>query len=157
MPIPVPGPGLNPPPVPPAQNESYKDLRWLNALRNRVLASLTGLKVAPGQDVGGTSQQSPDGTTALTLNLNDTGVTAGAYGDSTHVGQFTVDSKGRLTEASSVAISYPPVQFPIYTGGRPVSPSDGICGIDPGLTPPRPIWAYSASGTGWIDATGAAV
>lgn len=39
------------------------------------------------------------------FSLPPTGVTAGTYGDSTHVGQFTVDAYGRLTSASSVAIS----------------------------------------------------
>lgn len=33
------------------------------------------------------------------------GVTAGTYGDSTHVGQFTVAANGTLTAASSVAIA----------------------------------------------------
>jgi len=37
--------------------------------------------------------------------LGTSGVSAGTYGDATHVGQFTVDAKGRLTAASSVAIS----------------------------------------------------
>lgn len=33
------------------------------------------------------------------------GVTIGQYGDATHVGQFTVDSQGRITQAASVAIT----------------------------------------------------
>ena len=37
--------------------------------------------------------------------LAPTTVTAGSYGDATHVGTFTVDADGRLTTASSVAIS----------------------------------------------------
>ncbi len=37
--------------------------------------------------------------------LSTTGVAAGTYGDSTHVGQFTVDTKGRLSFAQNVAIS----------------------------------------------------
>lgn len=37
--------------------------------------------------------------------LNTTAVTPATYGDATHVGQFTVDSHGRLTAASSVAIT----------------------------------------------------
>lgn len=43
-------------------------------------------------------------TADRTLSLNDTAVTPATYGDSSHVGQFTVDQKGRLTAAASVAI-----------------------------------------------------
>lgn len=39
------------------------------------------------------------------FGLVASGVTAGVYGDSTHVGQFDVDSAGRVLSASSVAIS----------------------------------------------------
>ena len=41
----------------------------------------------------------------LTLDLIDTAVTPATYGDATHVGQFTVDQKGRLTLAADVAIT----------------------------------------------------
>ena len=37
--------------------------------------------------------------------LNDTGVVPGTYGDGTHVGQFTVNSQGRLTFAQDVMIT----------------------------------------------------
>lgn len=40
-----------------------------------------------------------------TLSLVDTAVTPATYGDATHVGQFTVDQKGRLTAASNVALT----------------------------------------------------
>ena len=36
-----------------------------------------------------------------------TGVTAGTYGDATNVGQFTVDTQGRLTSAVDVPIVFP--------------------------------------------------
>ena len=36
-----------------------------------------------------------------------TGVTGGTYGDAAHVGRFTTDSKGRLSDASSITISIP--------------------------------------------------
>lgn len=42
---------------------------------------------------------------SITANLNTTGVTPGTYGDSTHVGQFAVDAKGRISAASNVAIA----------------------------------------------------
>lgn len=41
--------------------------------------------------------------------LADTAVGAGTYGNSTNVPQITVDSKGRITSASNVAISVPTV------------------------------------------------
>lgn len=40
--------------------------------------------------------------------LTTTGVVAATYGDATHVGQFAVDAKGRITAASDVAISTAP-------------------------------------------------
>jgi hypothetical protein len=46
-----------------------------------------------------------DTTPLIAATLTTTGVTAGTYGDATHVGQFTVDSKGRIIAASDVAIS----------------------------------------------------
>lgn len=44
-------------------------------------------------------------TTSGTLNLTDTTVTPSTYGDGTHVSQITVDQQGRITGASSVAIT----------------------------------------------------
>ncbi len=51
--------------------------------------------------VGGT------GLTAIAnaINLDDTAVAPGAYGDATHVGTFTVDQQGRLTAAADVLIA----------------------------------------------------
>lgn len=46
-----------------------------------------------------------DLSTDRTLSLADTGVVAGTYGDSTHVSQITVDTTGRITSASEVAVS----------------------------------------------------
>jgi hypothetical protein len=46
-----------------------------------------------------------DATGLITADLKNTAVTAGSYGDATHVASFTVDAQGRLTAASNVAIS----------------------------------------------------
>lgn len=40
----------------------------------------------------------------VTINLANTAVAAGSYGDSSNVASFTVDAQGRLTAASNVAI-----------------------------------------------------
>jgi hypothetical protein len=50
--------------------------------------------------------------------LSTTGVTPGTYGDSTHVGRFTVDAKGRLSFAADVAIA---ATGTVTTTGSPVS------------------------------------
>ncbi len=50
--------------------------------------------------------------------LSTTGVSAGTYGDSTHVGQFTVDAKGRLSAAANVAIA---ATGTVTTTGTPAS------------------------------------
>lgn len=55
--------------------------------------------------VSGTAPIASSGGATPVISLNDTAVTPGTYGDATHVGQFTVDQKGRLTFAQSVAIS----------------------------------------------------
>jgi hypothetical protein len=43
----------------------------------------------------------------VTAALNTTGVTAGTYGDGTHVPTLTVDVNGRITGASDTAINFP--------------------------------------------------
>jgi len=44
-------------------------------------------------------------TSNVTINLANTAVTAGTYGDATQVSQVTVDAQGRITSASNVAIA----------------------------------------------------
>ena len=54
---------------------------------------------------GGTGLSSvASSSNTITLNLDDTTVTAGSYGTSTAVGSFTVDAQGRLTSASNTSI-----------------------------------------------------
>lgn len=50
---------------------------------------------------GGTGLTADATSSTITVNLDNTAVTAGSYGSSTAVGSFTVDAQGRLTSASS--------------------------------------------------------
>ena len=58
------------------------------------------LTIGTGLDGG-----SYDGSAAVTINLANTAVTAGAYGSAGSVATFTVDAQGRLTLANTVSIA----------------------------------------------------
>jgi len=73
--------------------------------------------------------------------LASTTVTAGSYGDATHVGQFTVDQDGRLTAAANVTIS--------GGGGAPSGPAGGALAG----TYPNPTIAANAVGPSELAST----
>lgn len=86
-----------------------------------VITSASNVAISAGSGItdltstGGTiTVTTPTGPTT-NVDLAATAVSAGSYGDSGHVGTFTVDADGRLTAASSVSIS----------GGGSVVASDG--------------------------------
>ncbi len=72
-----------------------------------------------------TEQISDDGITSAKISsgavgdtqLSSTGVVAGTYGSDTEVPQFTVDSKGRVTSVSHVAISLSAADITSVTAG----------------------------------------
>ena len=80
-----------------------------SALDNKMSSDLTDSHIFVGDatnkatDVAITGDVTIDNTGVTTLA--NTAVTAGTYGNSTNVPQITVDSKGRITGASNVAIS----------------------------------------------------
>lgn len=90
------------------------------------ITELTTDVVAIGPGVSVATIQ-PDAVTTIKIldanvtnpKLDDTAVTPGTYGDSTHVAQITVNQKGRITAASDVAIEFPPgggAWEPLMTG-----------------------------------------
>lgn len=54
---------------------------------------------------GGTGLTATAASQTLTINLDNTSVSANSYGSASSVGTFTVDAQGRLTAASNVSIS----------------------------------------------------
>ena len=58
-------------------------------------------------DVGSNGKQ-------INIGHSLSGVTAGTYGDSTHVAKVAVDAAGHVTSAEQVAIAFPEVTVPVY-------------------------------------------
>ena len=83
------------------------------AATNTTIAATTKtdtFSVASGNkwvDVGSTDKQ-------INIGHNLSGVTAGTYGDGTHVSKVVVDEAGHVTSAEQVAITFPEVKVPVY-------------------------------------------
>jgi len=64
---------------------------------------------------GGTGLSTSISADEVTIDLDDTAVTAGTYGNANTATTFTVDSQGRLTSASQTAISINAGQVQLFT------------------------------------------
>lgn len=75
-------------------------------------------------DVTGSTSFDGSSNVTIPLTLANTSVTIGTYGTSTSVSSFTVDSKGRLTSASNIPISFPVTSVNTKTGAVVLTTSD---------------------------------
>jgi len=83
-----------------------------------------------------------DGALTMTINLDDTAVTAGSYGAADTVATFTVDAQGRLTAAADVTIDITASQVSDFTSASETAiftnanfvNSTGASGIDFSVT-----------------------
>lgn len=66
-------------------------------------------------DATGSATMTNLGDTTITVDLSNTGVSAGTYGDANSVGQFQVDEDGRITSASNVDINIVSTQVSDFT------------------------------------------
>jgi hypothetical protein len=72
---------------------------------NTAAAWQTARTIGVSGDANGTVSVDGTANANIPLTLGDSGVSAGTYGGSTNVAVIVVDSKGRVTSASNVAIS----------------------------------------------------
>jgi hypothetical protein len=95
-----------------ATTKSYVDSAIAGVATNFTVAGDSGTNqtITSGSDTltisGGTGLSSVgSGTDTLTINLDNTTVVEGTYGNASAVGSFSVDAQGRLVSASNTAIS----------------------------------------------------
>jgi phage-related tail fiber protein len=94
------------------------------AEQHRARALGTARTLGLSGDVTGTATFNGTANATIAATLANSGVTAGAYGSATQVGQITVDAKGRVTAASNVAITFPVSSVAGRTGAITLSTSD---------------------------------
>jgi hypothetical protein len=76
-------------------------------------------------DISGSASVDGSANATITATLPASGVTAGSYGSATAIPVITVDSKGRLTLVSTVAVSIPSGSISVTGGDFTMSGSTG--------------------------------
>lgn len=95
-------------PVVDATGKATRSWYWwfTQTLREALAGVVTDVTVAPPLTSSGTGTSVPGSSSGVvTISLGASGVTAGTYGDATHVGQFTVTTSGVITAAANIPIS----------------------------------------------------
>ncbi len=76
------------------------------------------------QSISVTGDATGSGNTSINVTLADTGVTAGTYGGNNKFVSLTIDSKGRITAASQVDVTYPVTSVAGKTGAVTLNNTD---------------------------------
>ena len=111
---------------------------------------------------GGTGLSTTVGDDQITIDLDDTAVTAGSYGAAGSVATFTVDAQGRLTAASDTTIDITASQVNDFTtavdmhlsGGTGISYSNGTIDLDNTAVNAGSYGAAGSVATFTVDAQG---
>ena len=111
---------------------------------------------------GGTGLSTTVGDDQITIDLDDTAVTAGSYGAAGSVATFTVDAQGRLTAASDTTIDISASQVNDFntaidnhlSGGTGISYSNGTIDLDNTTVNASSYGSSSEVATFTVDAQG---
>jgi hypothetical protein len=112
---------------------------------SQVESVITNTGVAPGTYNNPTMTVGSDGRVTSIVEggspiLNPSGVVPGTYGDATHTAQFTINSEGLITSATSVPISG------VGGGGQGPPGYQGEDGDDGPIGPPGPAGLQGSAG-----------
>lgn len=105
----------------------FRNRLSLATVRDSLSASRYAVSsVNPGGTPSLVGAQITPGTSGASKSLLPTGVTPGRYGDATHIGQFTVNAQGLLTQAAAIEFSAggAPVQVKTVTAPYTVASAD---------------------------------